>query len=136
MDKAKEVLFYTPFLVETKQKEVDDISAMLSVWENDFLSGWNLEIWNKLEKLEKHQPPSGIDKALNLSRVFLKWFWPSLALSIVAYFGIWSSLFLAVILLPIQAIMAIYLLLKLYLFICVSSAFNLAALFDAKGMVE
>lgn len=126
MSNQKEVLFYTPFLVGIKQKEVDDISTMLSVWKSDFLSVWNLEIWNKLEKLEKRQPPSGIGKALNLSRAFLKWFWPSLVLSIVAYFGIWSSLFLAVILLPIQAVAAIYLLLKLYSFICVSSAFNLA----------
>lgn len=118
----KEVLFYTPFLVEIKQEEVGNISTMLSVWKNDFLSGWNLEIWNKLEK---RQNPSGIDKALGLFRVFLKWFWPSLALSIVAYFGIWSSLFLAVILLPIQAIMIVYLFLKLYLFVCVASAFNL-----------
>lgn len=118
----KEVLFYTPFLVEIKQEKIDDISTMLSVWKNDFLSGWNLEIWNKLEKRQK---PSGIGTVLGFSRAFLKWFWPSLALSIIAYFGIWSALFLSVILLPIQVIMVVYLFLKLYSFICVVSAFNL-----------
>jgi hypothetical protein len=119
----RKVLLHTPFLVEMELEEIDDIPEMLSVWKNNFLSGSILELWNKLEKREKL---SGTDnKALRLSRAFLKWLWPILVLSVTAYIEIWSALFLSVILLPIQVIMIVYLFLKLYTIVCVYSAFNL-----------
>lgn len=118
----EEILFYTPLLITIKQKEVDDIPTMLMSWKDEFLTGWNLKVW---QQLEKNQRPSSIKKFIYLVRMITKWFWPALMLSLIAYFSIGPALFLAIGLLPIQIMLFVYLLAKLYSFVCVAAAFNL-----------
>ena len=46
-------------------------------------------------------------------------------MSFIAFFSVWSALFLAIVFLPIQLVMVVYLLIKLFSLLCVTAAFQL-----------
>jgi len=117
-----DIFLFTPLLILAELEEPNDIPAMLKSWKCKFLTGWNAEVWRKLEI---DQEPNIIRKSIGFFRIILKWFWPSIIMSFIAYFSVWSGIFLAVILLPLQIIMVIFLILKLYLFICIAAAYRL-----------
>ena len=117
---TQEIEFYTPLLIAIKVEEADNRVELLEAWKREFLTGWYLEIWEKAKSPEK--PVAGIKKALAVIKFIIRYFAPIITLAITAYFGVLSAIFLAIVLLPIQGIIVIFLLGKAYSLACVIGA--------------
>ena len=117
---TQEIEFYTPLLIAIKVQEADNKPELLEAWKSEFLTDWHLEIWERAKSPAK--PVPGIKKALAVTKFILRYFAPIITLAITAYFGVVSALFLAIVLLPIQGVVVIFLLGKAYSLACVIGA--------------
>jgi hypothetical protein len=117
------VEFYTPFLVHTKQTEIDDIGLMLAEWKEQHLSGWYLQLWTQIE--ERDAAPRK-RRTLGWIKLAVKWFWPLLTLILLANVLSGSSIFfLALALVPAQLLLTLLLILKIVVLTCLVSAYLL-----------
>lgn len=117
------VKFYTPFLVRTKQTEVDDIGLMLAEWKEQHLSDWYLQLWIGVE--ERDAAPRK-RRLLGWAKFVITWFWPLLILVLLANVFSGSSIFfLALALVPAQLLLTLLLILKIVVLTCLVSAYLL-----------
>lgn len=124
------VEFYTPFLVRTKQAEVDDIGLMLAEWKEQHLSDWYLQLWTEIEERDRSPRKRRLFGWIKLA---IKWFWPLFTLVLLANVLSGSSIFfLALALVPAQLIMTLWCTLKSFILICLVSAYLLEKELNAR----
>jgi hypothetical protein len=124
-----QVEFYEPLTIQFKEapnklQSNHNIELMLTMWKQQHLNTEStISIWNRLHINKKKNQLKAV---LRITKGLIKTFWPLLILATLAnYLSILSTLFLSLILIPLQLIVLARTFLKIYEFACVASAFIL-----------